>query len=60
MPIAIGNRTVLALSCGKCAKLLPGSAYGYHTRNFRDKAAYIDRRCPDCKWGAKLKGKRNG
>jgi RNase P subunit RPR2 len=54
----LGRRTLLAATCRKCKKLLPGSAFGYHLRNMRDKHEYIDRRCTDCKWGIKVKGRQ--
>lgn len=55
----LGDRRLLAASCRKCGKLFQGNAFRYHLRNLRDAKPYIDRRCPDCKWGTKLKGKRN-
>lgn len=56
--LALGGRRLLAMSCWRCGKLLPGNKFGYHYRNFKDKRPYVDRRCVDCKWGLKLKGKR--
>ncbi len=55
--IEVGHRTLLAASCLGCGKLFPGSAFRYFPRRLNDRRAYIDRRCPNCKWGAKLKGK---
>jgi RNase P subunit RPR2 len=55
--LTLGSRTLLAASCRKCGKLFPGSAFQWRWRNSRDKAAYIDQRCSNCKWGAKLKGR---
>lgn len=55
--VPLGRRTLIAMTCWGCGKFLPGSTYGFHTRNVRDKSAYIDRRCTNCKWGAKLKGR---
>lgn len=53
--LALGARTLLAMSCWKCGKLLPAGRFGYHTRNQGDKRPYVDRRCVDYKWGAKAK-----
>lgn len=53
--IRIGNRTLLAASCLGCGKLLPGNAFGRHARRRLDIRAYLDLRCPNCKWGAKVK-----
>jgi hypothetical protein len=55
----LGARRLLAASCWKCGKLLPGSAFHYHMRCARDVKPYIDRRCADCKWGTSVKGKRS-
>jgi len=57
--IRLGSRTLLAASCIRCGRFLPGSQFHWHVRNRRDSKAYIDRRCPDCKWGVKVKGKRS-
>ncbi len=46
------------MTCWRCGKFLQGSKFGYHLRKPRDKHAYVDRRCVDCKWGIKVKGKR--
>lgn len=51
----ISGRTVLALTCRKCGQLAPGSAFGRHARKLTDPRTYIDRRCTNCKWGAKRK-----
>lgn len=52
----LGGRRLIAASCFKCGRLFDGSRFHRHRRNRRDPAAYVDRRCPNCKWGAKLKG----
>lgn len=57
--LVLGGRTVLALSCWRCGKLFQGNKFGYHVRNAKDKRAYIDRRCVDCKWGARAKRRRD-
>jgi hypothetical protein len=51
----LGGRLLLAASCFRCGKLLPGDNFHRHYRNSRDKAPYIDHRCSDCKWGSKAK-----
>lgn len=38
--------------------MLPANKFGYHFRNYRDKRPYVDRRCSNCKWGSRVKGKR--
>jgi RNase P subunit RPR2 len=59
--LALGGRTLLAMTCRRCGNLLPGKAFGFHLRNLRDKRPYVDRRCTNCKWGLKAKGvKING
>lgn len=55
----LGARVLLASSCRRCGKLLPASAFHRHFRNAKDRIAYIDRRCSNCKWGYRVKGKRN-
>ncbi len=57
MRIRLGRRTVVAATCRKCGNLKQGKEFGFHYRNTRDKFPYIDQRCTNCKWGAKLKGK---
>lgn len=54
----LGGRALLAASCRRCGKLFPGRVFMRHIRNTKDSVPYIDRRCPDCKWGFKVKGKR--
>jgi RNase P subunit RPR2 len=56
-PVRLGARTVLAASCRKCGKLFQGNVFGYRFRNKRDRFAYIDQRCVNCKWGWRVKGK---
>ena len=56
MKIRIGNRTVLAASCRKCGTLVSGKSFHWSVRNRRDKHAYIDQRCVNCKWGYRVKG----
>ena len=52
---------MLAMTCWRCGKLLPGNKFHYHVRNNRDKRPYVDRRCANCKWGLRVKGvKVNG
>ena len=59
--LVLGGRTLLAMSCWRCGKLLSGNKFGYHFRNTKDKRPYVDRRCTSCKWGMKAKGiKING
>jgi RNase P subunit RPR2 len=55
----LGGRSLIAASCRRCGKLFSGKSFHRHWRNGRDKAPYIDRRCPDCKWGSRVKGNRN-
>lgn len=55
----LGDRTLLAASCFRCGKFFPGDRFHKHRRNATDKKDYIDRRCADCKWGSRVKGKRN-
>lgn len=55
----LGGRILLAATCLKCGKLFQGNRFGRHVRSIRDRIAYVDRRCPDCKWGAKLKGRKD-
>ena len=55
--LVLGGRTLLAMSCWKCGKLLPANRFHWHVRNLRDKRPYIDRRCVDCKWSWRVKGK---
>lgn len=55
--LSLGRRTVLAATCRKCGKLKQGKEFDFRVRNARDKWPYIDQRCTNCKWGAKLKGK---
>ena len=55
----LGNRRLLAATCRRCGHLFQGTAFHYHRRNSRDKADYIDQRCPNCKWGSRVKGKRD-
>jgi len=57
--LALGGRTLLALTCHGCGKLLPGNRFARHRRNRRDPIAYVDRRCTNCKWGVKVNGGRN-
>lgn len=52
---ALGQRTLVAMSCDKCRKLLPGHRFDRHVRKASDPRRYIDRRCVDCRWGAKRK-----
>jgi RNase P subunit RPR2 len=56
--IRLGGRTLLAATCRRCGKLLPGTAFRFHIRNQRDRIAYVDQRCTNCKWGMRVKGKR--
>ena len=56
LAFTLGGRQLLAMTCWKCGKLMPGAKFGYHLRNRRDHRAYIDRRCTNCKWGSKVKG----
>lgn len=52
--VAIGPRTVLALTCLTCGVLKPGSEFGRRWRGtgpwHPGKTAYIDRRCKPCRW----------
>jgi RNase P subunit RPR2 len=57
--IAIGSRTVLAASCRKCGKMVQGKTFDYRIRKLRDRVAYIDQRCVNCKWGWRVKGRRD-
>jgi hypothetical protein len=50
----LGGRVLLAGTCLKCGRLCTGE-FKRHLRNSKDKRAYIDRRCVNCKWGAKRK-----
>jgi hypothetical protein len=54
----IGRRTLVAASCRKCGKFMQGNSFGRHARKLSDPRPYLDLRCVNCKWGAKLKGKR--
>jgi RNase P subunit RPR2 len=56
--IRLGGRTLLAATCRKCGKLFQGTAFHFHIRNSRDQIAYVDQRCTNCKWGGKVKGRR--
>lgn len=56
MRLTIGQRTLLAANCRKCGKFMQGKVFGRHRRNMRDHFPYLDLRCTNCKWGAKLKG----
>lgn len=53
--VALGRRTVVAMTCWGCGKLFPAASFGFHIRNSRDRVPYIDRRCVNCKWGWKAK-----
>lgn len=51
--LAIGNRTVLAMTCigPKChGQLHAGTNFERYRRSARDKVDYIDRRCKGCRW----------
>jgi len=48
--VTVGTRTLLAATCLSCGILKPGGDFKRHKRNKRDKVAYIDRRCSQCKW----------
>jgi RNase P subunit RPR2 len=54
----LGGRVLLAASCRRCGGLFSGSSFHRHFRNAKDKIAYIDRRCTNCKWSYRVKGKR--
>lgn len=54
--IRLGARTLLAASCRKCGRLFPGATFQFRVRNHRDRHAYIDQRCTNCKWGYRVKG----
>lgn len=58
MRVTLGARRLLAATCRKCGALLPGSAFAFRVRNMRDRHAYIDQRCGNCRFGHKVKGKR--
>jgi hypothetical protein len=53
--ITLGNRTLLAASCRKCGKFMQGNVFDYRLRKARDRVAYIDQRCTNCKWGWRVK-----
>ncbi len=48
--MTVGGRTVVAATCLRCGHLRDGSEFKRHIRNRRDRVAYIDRRCGQCKW----------
>lgn len=48
--MTIGPRTVVAASCLRCGALRDGTAFRRHRRNRRDRIAYIDLRCGECRW----------
>lgn len=54
----LGGRRLVAATCLRCGKMFEGKVYGRHVRKLRDSRPYIDRRCTNCKWGARVKGKR--
>lgn len=54
--IQLGVRTLLAATCWKCGILMQGTKFARHRRNKRDRFAYVDRRCVNCKWGYRVKG----
>lgn len=49
-PLAIGTRTVLAMTCRVCGKLKQGHEFERYPRNRRDKHWYLTRRCRPCRW----------
>jgi hypothetical protein len=51
----IGRRTLLAASCLGCGKLFRGSEFRRYSRRLNDRRPYLDLRCGNCKWGAKVK-----
>jgi hypothetical protein len=51
----IGGRRLLAASCRKCGKFMQGNKFGRHPRKLSDPRPYLDLRCVNCKWGAKVK-----
>jgi hypothetical protein len=51
----IGSRTLLAASCLKCGKFFQGNQFSRRPRKIRDRRPYLDLRCANCKWGAKVK-----
>lgn len=53
----IGRRTLIAATCRKCGKFFQGKVFHRHPRKLSDRRPYLDLRCVNCKWGAKLKGK---
>lgn len=55
--IRIGPRMVVAATCLKCGELFSGHRFGRHIRKAGE-VPYIDRRCPDCKWGLRVKNRR--
>lgn len=56
----LGTRTLIAATCWGCGKFLPGSMFGRHVRNHRDRSAFIDRRCSNCRWAAKVRRNMEG
>ncbi len=58
--IRVGPRTLLAATCRLCHRFKPASQFRRFIRNPRDRHAYWDLRCFNCKWGhnAKVKGGR--
>lgn len=49
--LAIGQRTVVAMTCWRCDRLLSGDHYHRFGRGIRGAGrAYIDRRCRTCRW----------
>jgi hypothetical protein len=52
--IRLGPRILLAMSCWRCGVLMPGNAFHRYPRKLNDRRPYIDRRCANCKWGAKV------
>jgi hypothetical protein len=58
-PWKLGTRILLAATCLKCGRFCQNKEFGRHRRNYKDKHPYIDRRCVNCKWGARVKASKS-
>lgn len=48
--IAIGERTVVAMTCGKCGELCNGTSFDRYRRKASDRIEYLTKRCRICRW----------
>jgi hypothetical protein len=51
----IGRRTLIAATCRGCGKFFSGNTFHRYPRRILDRRPYLDLRCTNCKWGAKVK-----